>query len=253
MDGKNSPRGGGCAGLLVIALLAASALVAWRLLGERNPSPIDSGGFDMSAAPQSRTAPAAAGSGPAAAAPRSGLELLKVDEEIRAGAPRSRAGASAPSAASARTLAQSRLEFIALARRNEGVVRRFAERMSAQSPVIRQYGRDWMSHTDLRSLTDNYWRDHDPVAFMEGLARAPSFPLFVKQYAGVPEIRSFVVLGLTKEAPHDLAAAGANLMHDDASLKQTISEVGTALGLPPSLAAKIGAPDAQKPAPPAAQ
>jgi hypothetical protein len=249
MEDQPSSRGL-YAGLLAFALLAASAFVGWRLLSERDASPIDSGGFDVGAAPKSRPVVPVSGAASAPAAPPSSLDYLKSDGVVRAAQtqPPPAENAPAPAAAPARTLAQSRAEFTELARRNENVVRRFAERMTAQSPVVRQYGQDWMSHPDLRSLTDQYWRDHDPIAFMAGLARAPSFPLLVKQYAGSPEIQSFVFVGLTKEAPHDLVTAGLTLMHDDASLKGTVTEVTKALGATDSLAAALGAPDTKKPA-----
>jgi hypothetical protein len=256
MDDPTPPREGSYAGLLAIAVLAISAFVGWRFYSERNASTIDTGGFDISAAPQSRPAPPAETSAPSApAAPASGLDFMKVDEEIRGGPPRPRPEAAASGTASApapaRTLAQTRQEFTALARRHENVVRRFAERMTAQSPVIMQYGKDWMSHPDLKNLTIGYWRTRDPIAFMAGLSRSPSFPLLVKQYAGQADIRTFIVVGLTKEAPHDLVSVGLDLMRDDPSLKATITQVGMGVGLPPGLAAALGARDPKKPVPPA--
>jgi hypothetical protein len=253
MDDQKLRRGGGYAGPLAAALLAASAFVGWRMFSDRGASTIDTEGFDISKAPKTSLAAAGAAGSSDAPAPPSGLQLLRVDEEIRAkpaGArPETRPAAPAAETAAVpeRSLAQSRLAFTAAVRRSEATVRRFGERMSAQSPVLRQYGADWMSRSDLRNLTDAYWRDHDPIAFMTGLARAPSFPLIVKQYAGSSEIRGFIVQGLTKEAPDDLVKTGLDLMRDDASLKGTITQVGTALGLPQNLAASLGARDAPKP------
>lgn len=258
MSESSDPRKGTAAGLIALALLAASALVGWRLLSERDSSTVDSGGFDIASAPAPRRAAPAATASAAPTGPRSGLELLKAAEKIGAPAeslpaapPTTPAAPSAP--APARTLAQSRQEFTALARRNEAVVRRFAERMTARYPVVRRYGADWMSHPDLRRLTDQYWRDHDPIAFLAGLTRAPGFPEMVKQYAGSPEIREFLVVGLTKEAPHDLVAAGLDLMRDDASLKGMITQVTTSLGASAQLADALGARDVKKPAPAAAK
>src|SRR3569833_1145438 len=164
-------RSGGLAGVLtVLALLGASALGGWYYLSQRGASTVDDGGFDVGATPVSkRAAPAAA----PAAAPKSGLELMKVDSELRAEtspAPAPKPAATAENAAP-RTLKDAREDFILECRRNEDAVRRYAERMTKQSPVILQYGRDWMSHPDLKKLNDDYMRNHDPIAFMAGLAQ----------------------------------------------------------------------------------
>ena len=241
-----APSRGGWSGVLALAaLVAASALGGWFYLSQRGPSTVETDGFDMGAAPVSRRAvPAAAPE----AAPRSGLELMKVDSELRAETerpPRAEEKPAPPAPAPARTLKESRSEFIAEVRRNEDVVRRYAERMTARSAVIRQYGKDWMSHPDLKKLNDDYMRNHDPIAFVQGLAQAPSFPALLKQYAGRQEIQGFIVQGLTKEAPRSLVTAGLNLMHDDVSLKPIIAQVGTAVGLPPDMAAALAARDAK--------
>ena len=238
MSDENSS--GGYSGVLTIAvLLGASALGGWYYLSQRGASTVDDGGFDVGAAPTSRRAV------PAAAAPeapaRSGLDMMKVDQELRAAPPRPAEKPAAPAAEAAppRTLKDARLDFIMECRRNEDVVRRYAERMTAKSPVVLQYGKDWMSHPDLKKLNDDYMRDHDPIAFMAGLSQAPSFPILLKQYAGKQEILGFIVQGLTQEAPHSLVASGLNLMRADASLKPVIAQVETAAGMTPEMADKL--------------
>ncbi|HXT01748.1 MAG TPA: hypothetical protein VN915_13825 [Elusimicrobiota bacterium] len=236
----------GLAGVLTIAvLLAAAALGGWYFLSQRGASTVDSGGFDVGAAATSRPpAPAAAPEAPA----RSGLDMMRVDEELRAAPPRSEQKAAAEAPAPVRALKDARLDFIMEARRNEDLVRRYAERMTARSPVILQYGKDWMSHPDLKKLNDDYMRDHDPIAFLAGLSQAPSFPILLKQYAGKQEILGFIVQGLTKEAPRSLVTSGLALMREDASLKPVITEVETAAGMTPAMADQLTGGSKQLPA-----
>jgi hypothetical protein len=226
--------------LTVAVLLGAAALGGWYFLSQRGASTVDDGGFDVGAAPSSRRAAAVPAAAPEAPA-RSGLDLMKPDEELRAvpgvaAAPRP---ASAAQAAAPRTLKDAREDFIMECRRNEDLVRRYAERMTAKSPVVLQYGKDWMSHPDLKKLNDDYMRNHDPIAFLEGVARAPSFPILLKQYAGKQEILGFIVQGLTQEAPHGLVESGLVLMRDDASLKPLVTQVETAVGMTPEMADKL--------------
>jgi hypothetical protein len=239
MSDRETPSVGLPGALTIAALLGAAALGGWYLLSQRGATTVDSGGFDVGSAPPAR--PLSGAAAPEAPA-RSGLDLMKVDEELRAApAPRAAEKRASPAAEAAppRTLKQARLDFIVEARRSEDVVRRYAERMTAQSAVIRQYGKDWMSHPDLKKLNDDYMRDHDPVAFMAGLSQAPSFPLLLEQYAGRQEILGFIVQGLTKEAPRSLVTAGLEWMRADASLKPIVTQVETAAGLTPAMADRL--------------
>ncbi|MBI3563939.1 MAG: hypothetical protein HY079_01935, partial [Elusimicrobia bacterium] len=237
---------------LAAAVLLALGGGAWWLFAGRGGTDIDSGGFDLSAAPKS--APSAAPAAATAAPPRpaSGLEMLTVDArtkaELTGTAPAAKPGTpSAPPPAARpapRDAAEARARFTEAARRHEASVRDFALRMTAKSPVIARYGRDWMSYPDLKKLNDDYMRDHDPIAFVTGLTRAPNFPVLLKKYAGSPELASVVVLGVTQEAPADLAQAGLDLMRLDPAVKDPVTKVSAALGLPPDMAAKMtgGAP-----------
>ena len=236
---SDEPSSGRLAGILtVLALLGASALGGWYFLSQRGQTTtIDDGGFDVGATPARKAAPVAAPSAPA----KSGLDLMKVDEEIRTENihPAQTPAAAPAQQAPAHTLEDARQDFIMECRRNEDVVRRYAEKITKQSPVILQYGRDWMSHPDLKKLNDDYMRNHDPIAFMAGLSRAPSFPVLLKQYAGKQEMLGFIVQGLTKEAPHSLVESGLKLMHEDASLKPVVTQVETAVGMTPEMADKL--------------
>ena len=133
---------------------------------------------------------------------------------------------------------QAHSGFKEQARKHEADVRRFAKRMTQKYPLIRQYGKDWMSHPDLRKLNDDYMRDHDPVAFIMGLAKAPSLGVMVKKYAGAPAITAFVTQGL-KEAPGELTSSALAVLSSDGVAKSLISNVAAGLGLPPSVGGLI--------------
>src|SRR6202007_2621303 len=90
---------------------------------------------------------------------------------------------------------QAHADFTQEARKHESDVRNYSIRMTQKYPILRQYGKDWMSHPDLKKLNDDYMRNHDPIAFIMGLTKAPSLGGFVKQYAGSPAIQGFVPEG----------------------------------------------------------
>ena len=106
--------------------------------------------------------------------------------------------------------------------------------MTKKYPLIRQYGKDWMSRPDLKKLNDDYMRNHDPIAFIMGLAKAPSLGGMVKKYAGSPIIMEFITQGM-KEAPGDLTSSAMDVLSKDAAAKSLISNVARGLGLPPSV------------------
>jgi hypothetical protein len=249
MGDERGPSAALVAGGVAVVLVLGGG--AWYFLSNRGSTEIDSGGFDLGAAPKT-VHPFGVAAPADAPAPRSGLEMLSVDAKTKAEltgtAPAAKPETPATRAAGAPTLshdpAQARADFVAQARKHEASVRDFAVRMTAKSPVVAQYGRDWMSHDDLKKLNDDYMRTHDPVAFMAGLSKAPSFPGLLKKYAGSPQLTAAVVLGVTQEAPGELVDAGLNWVHTDPSIKNTISSIATALGLPPEMIKKLTAAEA---------
>ena len=232
------------AAFLALAVLIASAAAGWYFLNDRGDSTVDSGGFDVSATSKPRAAapPSAAVAEQAPAA--SGLSLVKGGAEaLNAGLSAAPAPIAAPDAP-ARSLPEARREFIAQARKHEADVIAFAGRLTAESPVIRRYGYDWMRHPDLRKLNDDYMRNHDPIAFILGLSKAPSFGAMVKRYAGAPEIRAAIVLGMTKEVPTELIQSGLDVLRRDPAIKSVIAGVAPGLGLPPGMTAVLSSADA---------
>lgn len=240
----------GLVALAAAVVFALSAVVGWHFLSARSEETVDSGGFDVAAtrAVRPRLTGTAA---PQPAAPASGLSMIAggasaLQTAEGAAPPPAAAPAATPPASApepARTLSQARLNFIAAARRHESEVVAYARKLTAQSPVIRKYGEDWMSYPDLKKLNDDYQRDHDPVAFALGLAKAPNFSVMLAKYAGAPDLQAAVVMGVTKEAPPDLVQAGWDLAKHDPQVKSLAALVARKLGLPPGMTAVLTSPD----------
>jgi hypothetical protein len=244
MSDGNS-RGGGLGGVFVAVVIGGSAVgvIGWYLMVNRGGPAIDATGFDLSAAPRSgRPAPAVAAA-PRADMPASSLSMLKGEAGVRIGD-----SGSAPAAAAAKEgdkTAQAHTDFTEQARKHESDVRAYAEKMTRKYPLLRQYGRDWMSHPDLKKLNDDYMRNHDPVAFIMGLTKAPSLGGMVKKYAGSPAILAFITEGM-KEAPADLTSSAMDVLSNDKVAKSLISNVATGIGLPASVTGLINSGDPSK-------
>ena len=123
--------------------------------------------------------------------------------------------------------------FTEAVRQSEDRARDLAIKYTDRYPAILQYGRDWMGQPDLKKLNDDYMADHDPVKFLRGLARSPSFPELTAKYARDPAVQAFVKEAL-KEAPRDVLAASSDLLVEDGILRGLLSDSGKALGLPQS-------------------
>lgn len=246
MNDANSRRGGP-GGIFVAVIVGGSAIgvVGWYLLVNRGGPVIDASGFDLNAAPHSgRPAPVAAV--PAGTQPASSLSMLKGDAGVRIGDSGSAPPPAAAPAKEGDKKGQARADFTEQARKHESVVRAYAEKMSKKYPLLRQYGHDWMSHPDLKKLNDDYMRNHDPVAFIMGLTKAPSLGGMVRKYADAPAILTFITQGM-KEAPADLTGSAMDVLANDTVAKSLISNVAKGLGLPSSITGLInGGGDASK-------
>ncbi len=226
-------------GWIIVAVAIVGSAVGvgiWSSTANRSAPPIDVTGFDLSATPTAQL-PTPTEPGPSSAAPApSSLTMMKPEAGIHFGE------TSAPNVAASNPATakkeSSRVDFKQNARKHENDVRSFAQRMTAKYPVIQQYGRDWMKYPDLKKLNDDYMRNHDPVAFIVGLSRAPNLGTMVKNYAGKPEIREFVVQGL-KQAPGELTASAMGILQSDSGVKNLITNIVSGMGLPPSITGMI--------------
>jgi hypothetical protein len=233
------PRRGGRAGGILVALIVGGSgvgVIGWYVLANRNGPALDTTGFELSTAPQTRRA--ASPTSTASRSADSSLSMLKGEAGVRIGDSSPAAPGQSAAAKDGDKKEQAHADFKEQARKHEADVRRFAEKMTRKYPVFRQYAKDWMSHPDLRKLNDDYMRNHDPVAFIMGLAKAPSLGGLVKQYAGSPAVLAFITEGM-KESPGELTSSAMDVLSNDTVAKSLISNVAGGLGLPPSVTAMI--------------
>jgi len=243
-DGNSRGTGPGAIFVAVVVGGSAVGVVGWYLMVNRGSPSIDSSGFDLSAAPHtSRPAPVL--SAPVEAPQASSLAMLKGDAGVRIGDSGPAPAQPASQAKEGDKKEQAHADFTQEARKHESDVRNYSMRMTQKYPILRQYGRDWMSHPDLKKLNDDYMRNHDPIAFIMGLTKAPSLGVMVKQYAGNPAITAFIT-GAMKEAPADLTSSAMDVLANDKVAKDLISNVAGGLGLPPSITGLINSGDPSK-------
>lgn len=241
MSDAPAPRTGRSGGIITAAIVAGSAIAVggWYLLTNRGGAAVDASGFDLSVAPASPRSVPVAASGQAPAAPVSSLGMMKADAGVSIVDSNAQTTQGSPAAAkSGDKKEQSHLSFTEAVRKHENEVRAFAQRMTNKYPVIRQYGKEWMSYPDLKKLNDDFQKNHDPIAFMTGLARSPNLGTMMKKYGGRPEMREFVVQGM-KQAPGDVTSSAMEVLQNDHVVKDLVSNVASGMGLPPSITAMI--------------
>lgn len=204
----------------LVLIGAAIGVIIYQFALKEQPA-IDTTGFDIS---QIQKKTPIANVLPSRNA-RSGLAMLETG-----GLGQMRFGEGAKKTAAAR----KEIDFKAVARANEAKVAALAMRYTRRYPLIAQYGRDWMSYPDLKKLNDDYMRDHDPVAFLHGVARSKNFGKLAGQYATAAPIQNFVKEAM-KNVGGDATSAAASLMKDDSLVKDLASNTASALGLPPAL------------------
>jgi hypothetical protein len=252
MSDAPSPRSGRSGGIITAVIVGGSfiAVIGWYLMQNRGgATAIDASGFDLSAAPTIQRAVPVAASAPSPAAPASSLGMLKADAGIsivESNSQNAAPGAAAQAAKSGDKKEQAHMGFTEACRRHEGEIRAWATRMTNKYPIVRAYGKEWMSHPDLKKLNDDYMRTKDPIAFMVGLSRAPSLGAMMKKYGAAPEMREVVMQGM-KQAPGDVTSSAMEVLQNDHVVKDLVANVASGLGLPPSVTAMINGPGAGDP------
>lgn len=227
---------------LVIALLAgmliagsAVGVMLWQLSQKEKAVAVRFGLDSLAPRDGSQTAPVQL------AAPRSGLDMINIGaapsgkgEQLPSGGGSPLAAENARPTGTGLPSAPSAVPaFTEALRKSEAKARDLAIKYTERYPAMLQYGRDWMGKPDLKKLNDDYMADHDPVKFLRGLARSPSFPELTAKYARDPAVQAFVKEAL-KEAPRDVLAASSDLLVEDGVLRGLLSDAGQALGLPQS-------------------
>lgn len=228
-------------GALAIAVVLVSAVAGlifqMRSGGER---PLTSSGFDIAAVAPPRSPSSAQASGPSASS--SGLGMIRSLPGLSVdGAPP--AEAPAPFQRPAEPAASAAVGE--MVRRTEGPIAALAADYTRRYPVIRRYGRDWMSYPDLKKLNDDYMRRHDPLAFLTGLSQSKSFPLLVKKYAAYKPFHDFILDGV-KAAPAEAVQTAFQYVGGDARMKGLVDNVSSALGFPPQAFAQAAGADSVK-------
>lgn len=237
MSETPQPRTGRFATVLVTLVVAGSAVgvLGWHLLANRSNGRMDAAGFDLDDAPKTAATPGGEASSVTAepAAPSS-LGSFKAEEGMRIAEDSAASkGALSAAARAQQEKEKKREDFAKTSRKYEAGTRDFAVRMTQKYPVVRQYGKDWMSYPDLKKLNDDFMRDRDPVKFMLGLAQSQNFGKMMKKYAGSPEIREFA-LGALKQSPLELKGAVAEVISDNRVIKDLVTNIARGMGLPPA-------------------
>ena len=168
----------------------------------------------------------------AAAASQESLALVQAEPGISVGA------AQAPAPAPRFAPGASGGGINEVARRSGAPVSAYTKRFRERHPVMKQYSREWLSHPDLKKLNDDYLKDHDIKRFVRGLTAAPSFGPLVRKIASDPashELAIDFLTGLVREAPPELAASAATLLHEENGAMGLVRSVVGALGLPPEV------------------
>ena len=226
MDSQPAKRSSRPAAILAILVLAGSAVgIVIYQISQKKKTVVDRAGFDISQVKEAQVS--ASPRTPQGQGAQSSLGMLKTG-----GLGRMQFGVGANKAVRKAT------DFTAIARANEAKVQALAMRYTKRYPLIARYGRDWMSHPDLKQLNDNYMRDHDPVAFLHGVARSKNFGKLVGQYATAAPIQNFVKEA-AQNAGGDVTSAAMSLMKEDGLVKDLLSNVASSLGLPPALTAGL--------------
>ena len=213
--------------LLAVLAVGGSAVgvMIFQIMQGKEKPPSDAGGFDIAStvnAPKTD----AAGEEPIGAESPSSLGM------VQGGMPGIKFGEGGGEKQDvAQKVAASFTEAV---RASEAKVRAIAMRYTKKYPVVAQFGKEWMSHPDLKKLNDNYMVDHDPVRFLKGLSQSRNFGPLARKYAMNPIIQS-AVKECSKEVPSGVMSAAMDLMKQDKVIKDLISNTAASLGLPAGL------------------
>ena len=114
----------------------------------------------------------------------------------------------------------------------------------SRSAVLKAYQKEWGSHADLAALNVRWHKDHDPIAFLNGLSASPNFAKLLFKYAREPDV-THVVMKQIKSVSPDAVAQAAATMDVDSTVKTFVRKLGDAAGIP--LGVMLGgAPSSEK-------
>ena len=202
--------------LAIILADVAIILVCWFVYKGRQLS-YSSGGLNLAEAP-AEEAPQVPQAAPAPPRKDVGsLGLLRKEPAPARPAPQS-AKSSAPERKPAFEAEQSGPLVRATKRYFYGLKKssRFAN-----SKVIRQWEREFLSHGDLRAVDAAYQNDRNAVRFVIGMARSPSFAKMLNKHLAQPDIQAFMMQMATSQT----VIASAGIFTKDAEVEKVVDRL----------------------------
>lgn len=224
-------------GLAIVAVAAVAAAGVGVVLyqasqGREEHSALNTSGFDVSQVDDAPKRVISATAGRQAQGSSLGMitGTMGIGQSATGeSAGQSPAGASAPAGAAPK--ADDAQTFAQMVREREKPVESLTRAYMKRSQVFQQYGREWMSHPDLKKLNDEYMKNHDPIAFLRGLAASPTFPGMVKKYAHDPNMQTYVKDVITR-APQGMISSGLAMAKKESLVEKLMDSVMGAMGLP---------------------
>lgn len=186
---------------------------------------VDASGFDLSAANEMKNTAA----GPASV--QSGQSSLGM---VQTGLPGMQITSDQNQNQNQQAPPAAKMSFVEAVRASEKKIHALAIKYTQKYPVIAQYGKEWMSHPDLKALNDAYMADRDPIKFIRGVSQSKNFGAMVKKYATNPTMSAFVKDGMKEAAPGAMGAA-VDFMKQEKAVGAIITNVASSMGLPPAL------------------
>jgi hypothetical protein len=169
--------------------------------------------FDLAEAPPSEAAPSSPAATTTRPTPRTRGPLSK--DEVRPWLTRSRKRKDKISGIPKRYSHKAK-RFVFKARKYEGKYAQLAMEHSRKRAVVREYGREWMKHEDLRRLNNDWFVYRDPIRFAVGAARSKNFTKLIAKYAMKSEFHAFLK-DAVMAMPQDLSDSFRDYLDSDQS------------------------------------
>lgn len=213
--------------LLASTVLLLGLGVAVFLYLTRNTEDLSSQGLDLASEPEPAAAapePAPAPVAPPPAPPKTfGVAASLTPPPVARPAPTDAKG-------------RSELGLSQAARRNERYFRNLTIKYQNKYPVFHQWGKEWMSHPELRQARDDYYKTRNPVRFAFQVAGSPNLAKMMGKYSRNPEMQAYLK-DIAAHAPKDVLTAFVDYLKKDGNAATLIERFARAAGLPPALVA----------------
>lgn len=101
----------------------------------------------------------------------------------------------------------------------------------AKSPTLQAYQKAWRSTPELQALTERWHKDHDPIAFLKGVAGQPKFFELLGKYGRSQELLAVLKEDMKHASPKALAAA-SDTLNKESVIKDLLNKASAATGVP---------------------